>query len=72
MTTYRIRNLMTALDDSVTPPAFLPVIFPNFDGSQAVSWGNGPAGRECFVTFDEPQTPVDLGPLIKVELIESP
>jgi hypothetical protein len=27
---------------------------------------------ECTVTFDTPQTPADLGPLVKVELIPSP
>jgi hypothetical protein len=39
--------------------------FPSFDGQEALFDGHG-----CiYVTFDTPQTPVNLGPLIKVELI---
>lgn len=70
MTTYRIRHLMLALDSSVTPPSFLPVIFPNFDGSQAVRWEDGDTGKECYVTFDGPQTVAYNDPMVRVEVVD--
>ncbi len=69
--TYRIRHLMTQMDTSVCPPSFLPVLFPSFDGSQSVCFVEREEGMVCEVTFDSPQTPVDLGPLVKVEVVPS-
>jgi len=65
MTTYRITYLLGKLDTSICPPAILPALFPSFDGSQSVTLTES----EITVTFAEPQTPVDLGPLVKVETI---
>jgi hypothetical protein len=65
MFTYRITYLLGKLDTSICPPAIVPVIFPNFSG-EAVTLSDS----EITVTFDTEQTSiVDLGPLVKVELI---
>ena len=52
------------MDNSECPPAIVSALFPTFNG-EAVELSN----KDCTVTFDSPQTPVDLGPLVKVELI---
>lgn len=65
MTTYRITYLLGKLDTSVCPPAVLSAIFPAFNGSQAVTMSES----EITVTFASQQTPVNLGPLVKVEVI---
>jgi len=49
------------------PYALLRAVFPQWNGEPA----NANAGY-VTVTFDTPQTPVDLGPLVKVELISNP
>jgi hypothetical protein len=64
MFTYRITYLLGRLDTSTCPPEVVPVIFPNFSG-EAVTLSDS----EITVTFGSEQTPVDLGPLVKVELI---
>jgi hypothetical protein len=64
MFTYRITYLLGRLDTSTCPPAIVPVIFPNFSG-EAVTLDES----QITVTFDSAQTPTDLGPLVKVELI---
>jgi hypothetical protein len=46
------------------PYAFLQAVFPQRDGEPASS-----DGASVTVTFDTPQTPVDLGPLVKVEVV---
>jgi hypothetical protein len=46
------------------PYAFLKVVFPQWNGEPAES-----CGAYVLVTFDSPQTPADLGPLVRVELI---
>lgn len=46
------------------PYAFLQAVFPQRDGEPASS-----DGASVTVTFDSPQTPADLGPLVKVELL---
>jgi len=61
---YEVRILLGQIDTAVCPPPFLDEIFPNFDG-QPVEMTE----QYCRVTFDSPQTPVDLSPLIKVKLI---
>ena len=65
--TYRITYLIGQLDNSVAPPPVLSVIFPAYDGSQLVISDQS----QILVTFDTPQTPVDLGPLVKVETVPS-
>jgi hypothetical protein len=64
MFTYRITYLLGKLDTSTCPPAIVSVIFPNFSG-EAVTLSDS----EITVTFATEQTPTDLGPLVKVELI---
>jgi hypothetical protein len=66
-TTYRITYLLGKLDNTSCPPAVLYTLFPSFDGSQAVTLSES----EITVTFATPQTPVDLGPLVKVEIVPS-
>jgi hypothetical protein len=65
MFTYRITYLLGKLDTSTCPPAILSVIFPAFNGEPVTL-----TESEITVTFDTEQTSiVDLGPLVKVELI---
>ena len=65
MYTYRITYLLGKLDNSVCPPAIVPAIFPAFNGEQVTL-----TESEITVTFSEPQNPVDLGALVKVELLQ--
>lgn len=65
MTTYRITCPASGIDSSVTPPPIVSLVFPAFDGSQKCV----ASSSEVLVTFDSPQTPVDLGPLVKVEQV---
>lgn len=64
MYTYKITYLIGKLDTSICPPSIVPVIFPNFSG-EAVTLDES----QITVTFSTEQTPTDLGPLVKVELI---
>jgi len=64
MFTYRITYLLGKLDTSICPPEVVPVIFPNFTGEPVTL-----SDSEITVTFGSEQTPIDLGPLVKVELI---
>lgn len=64
MITYRITLIGMALDTSVCPPAIVSAVFPAFDG-----WPVSLSATECIVTAPSPQTPVDLGPLVKVEAV---
>lgn len=63
MTTYRITYLLGKLDTSKCPPDILYTLFPAFNGSQSVVLNES----EILVTFSSKQTPVNLGPLVKVE-----
>lgn len=65
MTTYRITFLLGKLDTSKCPPDILYALFPAFNGSQAVTINES----EILVTFAKAQTPVNLGPLVKVEVV---
>lgn len=65
MTTYRITYLLGQLNTSKCPPDILFALFPAFNGSQAVTLNQD----EILVTFAKAQTPVNLGPLVKVEVI---
>jgi hypothetical protein len=60
-TTYKISMSGVSLSD---PYAFLKVVFPQWNGEPAES-----GGAYVTVTFSSPQTPADLGPLVRVELI---
>lgn len=62
--TYRVSMSGLTLAD---PYAFLQSVFPQWNGEPAES-----DGASVTVTFDSPQTPADLGPLVKVELISNP
>jgi len=64
MNTYRITMVGATLSD---PYGLLAAVFPQRNGEPAES-----DGVSVTVTFDTPQTPADLGPLVKVELIPSP
>ena len=64
MFTYKITYLLGKLDTSICPPAIVSVIFPNFTGEPVTL-----TDSEITVTFGSEQTPVDLGPLVKIELI---
>jgi hypothetical protein len=59
--TYRITMSGATLAD---PYALLQAVFPQRDGEPAES-----DGARVTVTFATPQTPVDLGPLVKVEVV---
>jgi hypothetical protein len=58
--TYKVSMLGVSLAD---PYAFLKAVFPQWKGEPA-----GSGGAYVLVTFDSPQTPVDLGPLVRVEV----
>jgi len=64
MFTYKITYLLGKLDTSICPPAVVSAIFPMFNGEPVTL-----DESEITVTFDTAQTPTDLGPLVKVELI---
>lgn len=66
MFTYRITYLLGKLDTSTCPPAVVSVIFPAFNGEPVTL-----TDSEITVTFGSEQTPVDLGPLVKVELLQN-
>jgi|688.fasta_scaffold196477_2 hypothetical protein len=61
MITYKISMVGAVLSN---PYELLAAVFPQRDGEPASS-----DGASVIVTFDSPQTPVDLGPLVKVELL---
>jgi len=63
-TTYKVTMSGLAIAD---PYALLKVVFPQMNGEAAE--GNS---AYATVTFDTPQTPADLGPLVKVEIIPNP
>lgn len=64
MKTYRITYLVGKLDASVCPPAIVSAIFPAFDG-----WPVTLNEQECIVTVPEGIEPLNLSPLIKIELL---
>jgi hypothetical protein len=66
MFTYRITYLLGKLDTSICPPAIVSVIFPAFNGEPVTL-----DESEITVTFATEQTPTDLGPLVRVELLPS-
>ena len=60
MHTYRITSCL-AIGDYVQ---LLATVFPAWNGEAVTA-----TPSEITVTFDTPQTPVDLGPLVKVEVV---
>ena len=64
MKTYRITYIIGKLDASVCPPALVSAIFPAFDG-----WPVTLSESECIVTVPEGIEPLNLSPLIKIELL---
>ena len=65
--TYRIRIVSGLMDTSMNPPEIIGLIFSGKDYLSCEL-----STSECLVTFAEPQTPVDLGPLVKIEIIPNP
>jgi hypothetical protein len=59
---YKVSMLGVSLAD---PYAFLKAVFPQWNGEPAQS-----GGAYVIVTFDSPQTPADLGPLVRVEIFD--
>ena len=62
MVKYHITSFLSIGDGN----ALLKAVFPAWNGEAA--WFSP---SEITVTFATPQTPVDLGPLVKVETIPS-
>jgi hypothetical protein len=62
MKTYRITSSMLIGDHA----QLLSSVFPSWNGEASTF-----SPSEITVTFDTPQTPADLGPLVKVELISN-
>ncbi len=60
MLNYKITTILSMGD----PYALLKAVFPQWNGEPASS-----DGSSVTVTFATPQTPVDLGPLVKVEVV---
>lgn len=61
-TTYKVYMSGVSLSE---PYVFLKAVFPQWNGEPAES-----SGGYVTVTFDSPQTPVDLGPLVRVEVFD--
>ena len=62
MTSYRITSSLLIGDYA----QLLAAIFPAWNGEPVTA-----SQSEITVTFATPQTPVDLGPLVRVEVIET-
>jgi hypothetical protein len=54
------------MDTSTNPPEIIGLLFPSKDYLSCEL-----STSDCLVTFATPQTPADLGPLVKVELISN-
>lgn len=65
--TYRVSLVIGKIDNSICPPPFIKSVFPNYDGQEITV-----TEQDCLITFATPQTPADLGPLVRVELIPNP
>jgi len=61
-TTYRITSSLLIGDYA----QLLATIFPAWNGEPVTA-----SQSEITVTFATPQTPVDLGPLVRVEVVET-
>lgn len=67
MIKYKISLLYAQMDLSENPPAILRDAFPDAQFTECVV-----DRSSVVVTFDTPQTPADLGPLVRVELLPAP
>jgi len=55
------------------PMGLVSAVFPQYQTETLAGRASMEGSGYCaFVTFDTPQTPTDLGPLVKVEIIDSP
>jgi hypothetical protein len=63
MTTFRITSLAGGFGNTCPPPIVF-TLFPSFDG-----WAVTLTESFCEVTVPNGITPVDLGPLVKVEIV---
>ena len=55
------------------PYGLASAVFPNYDSERSAGRTSSESdGSSVTVTFATPQTPVDLGPLVKVEIIDTP
>jgi hypothetical protein len=61
---YRITYIAGKLDTTYNPPAIVLSVFPDFDG-----WPVTLSESECIVTVPEGIEPLNLSPLIKIELL---
>jgi hypothetical protein len=52
------------MDTSLNPPEIIGLLFPGKDYLSCEL-----SSSDCIVTFATPQTPTDLGPLVRVELL---
>jgi hypothetical protein len=59
---YKVSMIGVLLAD---PYVFLKTVFPQWNGEPAQS-----DGASVIVTFDSPQNPADLGPLVRVEIYD--
>ena len=64
MITYKITLIGMQMDGSANPPSIVTSLFPGIEYKSIEL-----STSDCTVTFSTPQTPVDLGPLVKVELL---
>jgi hypothetical protein len=62
--TYKVTLSGISISD---PYALLKAVFPQMNGEPAEG-----CPAYAIVTFDTPQTPADLGPLVKVETVPNP
>jgi hypothetical protein len=63
---YKIKIVSGSMDTSTNPPEIIGLLFPSKDYLSCEL-----STSDCLVTFATPQTPADLGPLVKVELISN-
>ncbi len=61
--TYKVTMNGVSISD---PYALLKAVFPTMNGEEAEG-----SNSYAQVTFATPQTPADLGPLVRVELLPS-
>jgi hypothetical protein len=66
MATYKVTSILGSIDASVCPHPIVGIIFPGVEFKEC-----SVSPSEITVTFDTPQTPADLGPLVRVELIST-
>jgi hypothetical protein len=64
MITYKITLIGMQMNNLVNPPSIVSSLFPEVEPISIEL-----SSIDCTVTFDTPQTPTDLGPLVKVEIV---